>query len=345
MVDETQEPVMIGEGELKDGQRFRMYRAEAVGQEMARRISYAIVEGHAAAISRFRRLVSGEVEGIRALSYYLDVNSRIVSQVTVLSSRAGPAGILTFVATVPEARRKGAVLRLLEASVREYFDDPGHKCLLLHTSIDTFRRQLYERFGFRVIIDRGLMECFGNLPGEDFESMRKAFDEEYFSPGAPARPARLSWGHAPGLNVLFAAETGWSYRSHRFGIVGPSQVEMQVYRILEEFEPERRPGEARVLLSGDGKPVGIFMAGPDPRFEGKVWTVDIFVSRAFERDAHLLVQGFSPPGDVYAQAFSGTEDEKRVSLLEAAGLELKTTFPCGEETVGLWAGRLQRSRT
>lgn len=333
---------IISEGKLKTGEHFSILSIEHANKNWTERISNSIIRDHTSFIGIFRDFVSGKNQGIRGISYILTVKFKILSQVLIIQNDTDPIGILTFVATISRARRKGSAMCLLKVAIQEFFKNPNHKCLVLQTNTKTFLRKFYEKLGFQITGIGGQMICFRNIKDIDWKLKKRKFEDEYFNPkNIPLHVEKLSWSHIPGLNFLFPAKKGWLIRNYYYGFIGPSEVEIKMYQLFINLFTNfmKNKGEGWVLLSAKDSVVGLLTIVPEIRLGNTIQILDIFVHNRFKKYAYLLTEKVKRSKNIYIHAYGEVQDTNQIKEFENLKLTLKTSFPIKKgKTVGFWVG-------
>ena len=157
-------------------------------------------------------------------------------------------GILGDVYTRPEYRGNGVATSLM-AALMEDFDARGGRALYLGTGYDSPAYHIYYKFGFRSVEEEsGLMAYFN----ED------DFPEKYFSTGETSLHP-LDWRHYPTSAALFMAQLPGVVRCLPQGLLGQSNSEGSMLKVLEEMQKESPSCGGFALQKSNGAVVGMAM--------------------------------------------------------------------------------------
>jgi len=233
-------------------------------------------------------------------------------------------GILGHVWTVPEHRRKGACRELM-ARQMAHFRERGGRCLYLGTGYDTPPYWIYHSFGFRSVFEgTGFMVY---TTAEDFR-------EQYFAE-QPALVEDLRWQHWATVAPLVGGHEGEILRNYMLRLLGPTNFEGPFLHLREQVEA-RAGAQAKVLVSESGAAVGLATLLPDPRWEGRVACLDLFIHPNFRDYTDQLLAAFdlAPAGISLVLAYVDAGAEYALDSLSVLGFERAGVLPEAARALG-----------
>jgi len=87
------------------------------------------------------------------------------------------------------------------------------------------------------------------------------------------------------------------------------------------------PSQSKVLAKPSGEVVGHALLLPDPRWEGNVLLLDLFVHPHFYQAAAELLEAIELPPGTKVQAYADSRSPEKVELLKQRGFEQEAVLP------------------
>lgn len=236
----------------------------------------------------------------------------------VMVAAARGVGLLGYVYTAPEHRRKGAYSQLMGLQMADC-RARGLRILELTTAFDSPAYWIYHRHGFRSIDgSSGGMTWLAD-PGAG---------RDWFRPGVTTVHP-LDWGDWPVLNftALRLPSPGEDLpRSTAFPLLDYGTVEGKFATLYPEWT---RASKARALTlrSEHGAVAGWAILKPDELTFGAADVLDLYVHPAFRADARTLLDAVPWPAGRRVVAYTTPASGFRAGLLRDCGFAPAATLP------------------
>ncbi len=265
------------------------------------------LEGLGAYFYLLHVIVDQSLEGLGAYFYLGLLDGEIVGNIMSTEAAQEKVGILGHVFTHPDHRRKGICAAIMEVLTGD-FVARGGRGMTLGTGYGSPAYHIYYRSGFRPVRETGYM----------IWEAEASFLASYFSPGATTvRDVR--WADWALLDLLYKTESSNFLRGGYHGHYGLASYEgcfLRFYRLLQE-----ESGQSKVLAKSGGEVVGHTLLLPDPRWNGNVLLLDLFIHPDFcDAGAELLAAIVLPPGRK-VQAYADSQSPEKVELLKRRGFQ------------------------
>ena len=296
----------LGTVELSGGERAELVLVMAPQEPDTLEVRSLL--GHKGGVWEYHidRALSGELEGLETRFYLAVVDGLAVSN--VMTVEWGGAGILGHVFTRPEWRRRG-LCDALFGVLQPHFVARGGRRLLLGTEYDSPAYHIYQRHGWRPILER------------------RGFMDWQPAPTPPAGPmARVlpyAWRHWPALAPLFADGGADGLQALGLRYFGPENFEWPGLA-LRQRTIEHDDTVALVAEDATGRPIALAIQSPDPRWSGCA-NVDL-VGLPESADALPPLLAALPAVDGKRQCWLPAGSSTRRAALESAGWRLEATL-------------------
>ena len=253
----------------------------------------------------------GKTDALQTVYYIGLIGREIAGNVMIVSD--GRVGILGHVFTAPQHRRKGICEALMRTAAGD-FRTSGGLALSLGTGYNSPPYWIYHGVGFR-----GIEPDNGHML---FESQEGDL-ARYFAPGG-VRVEDVRWEHWAGISLLYTQPVGDQIRSCAYGVYGPVGFEGGFLQLMSDRA--RLNPQAKLLVSRSGSVVGAAILQPDTRWQGRTYTLDLFVHPAFAGAEPKLLRALKLPRDGKVQAYLDRPSSSRAGALAAIGFRREATL-------------------
>ncbi len=189
--------------------------------------------------------------------YYIgEIDGEVAGYMTCLTSVRNPeVGLLEFVSTANEHRRKGVGTALLRQLIAR-FEANGGLALYLCTT-NPVAGQLYENCGFDYAVGDG-MRYLSATAGD--------FDARYLAREGEAIAREAHWGDLPGATVLFChPQPAWEIKEYLSQCFRDTRFEGHYVKLMRRVEEDR--GVIMVLENRRQRVVGCAIVERLPTFQ------------------------------------------------------------------------------
>ena len=301
----------IGAGKLRDGRWAEIKLIDTPDQQAGKLLVDLLGHKHEPWMWHIREWARGNTPGLQALFYLAIVDGVTAGCVTNL--RQGEIGNITHVYTIPEMRRLGIAILLLEQAIGD-FDAAGGRVLVLGAGFRDVPWRIYASCGFR-----------GTCPEQAYGGMARFFggaDWDSVVAGPPREVCSVGWHHFPGSLVLFSAPGPVQLRSIHMASVGPRLVEKSFVDLMRRKQNGSQ--ECALVVPGSGPSVlGFGVVGDHPLWETAAArkVLDIHVHPAHREVGPALLEELLSrcPQSVECYCDSGSED--KTALLRRFGFQ------------------------
>ncbi|HTE21064.1 MAG TPA: GNAT family N-acetyltransferase, partial [Armatimonadota bacterium] len=305
----------LGRERLKSGEVMEVGVVDAPDEEWLPRVAPFLGHKNNDYRAHIRRALEGPLDGLETRFYVGHVGGRLISQIQVVGARG--VGILGHVFTLPEERRKGACRAVMQHQM-EHSRRAGFRVLCLGTGFESPPYWIYHSFGFRSVgPGNGCMKWTAE-PGAE---------EELFRPGATTI-RNVCWGDWGYFDLLALQPVGPNEELPRcptLGLKGQGSVEGPFIGMLLRREREALL-QAKALVTESGATVGWALLGPDTRWNGDVWLLDVYTHPHFMDRQGELLQSLELP-EAPVAAYVGGPAGPRTAALRAVGFAETVSLP------------------
>jgi hypothetical protein len=231
--------------------------------------------------------------------FYVGLIDRRIACHTMISGDRG-IGILSHVFTRPEDRRKGAIDRIFDVLIADC--TAAFHCLTLGTEYNSPAYHIYQKHGFRSV-SLGLGEMWWGEMGD-----------VYAPEATEVRPVRWDdWGFF-NLLALQPVSAGEDLpRGPLLGLKAQGSVEgtflgLQARRLADDRL------QAWAFVSHSGATVGWALLGPDTRWFGDAWQLDLHVHPQFEAHLPKFLEAISWPDAPVVSFLTNPNGPKAMAL-------------------------------
>ena len=195
-------------------------------------------------------LLAGEFREALKTPYYIgEIDGDVAGYMVLMVPADSPEiGLVEFVITVEEQRRKGVSSALMGALVADFVSSGGLALYLCTTN--PHAGQLYERHGFRYHIGDG-MRCLAPSASD--------FDDSFFARGGEGCVRSAHWGDVPKAAALFNHRSpNWMIKDDLTDCFRDTRFESHCINLLKRIEGDR--GVCCVLENEARRVVGLAAA-------------------------------------------------------------------------------------
>lgn len=261
--------------------------------------------------------------------YYIgEIDGSVAGYMTCLTSvRNSEVGLVEFVSTADEHRRKGVGTVLLRRLI-ESFEANGGLALYLCTT-NPVAGQLYEKCGFDYSVGDG-MRYLSATAGE--------FDARYLSRDGHAIAREADWGDLPGATVLFCHPLpSWEIKEYLSHCFRDTRFEGHYVKLMRRVEEDR--GAIMVLENRRKRVVGCAVIERLPTFQQQhVGQLSFRVAPEYNDQTNELLDAAGARahgiGISILQTYVSDKDTDAGSMLEEAGFEREAVLPGRLRTAG-----------
>ena len=267
-------------------------------------------------------LLAGEFREVLKTPYYIgEIDGDVAGYMVLMVPADSPEiGLVEFVITVEEQRRKGVSSALMGALVADFVSSGGLALYLCTTN--PHAGQLYERHGFRYHIGDG-MRCLAPSASD--------FDDSFFARGGEGSVRSAHWGDVPKAAALFNHRSpGWMIKDDLTDCFRDTRFESHCINLLKRIEGDR--GVCFVLENEARRVVGLAAAERRNNLhEQHVARMSFRISPAYtDQTGDLLSavqEGAADIGISCLETRAAACDLDYQYLVETAGFEYQATLP------------------
>ena len=293
----------IDDVELRDGSRMTVVEVEGPDTDWRDRVIGRLAHKPPVWRWHIELAVDGRTPGLTSRFHLGLIRDRVVANISCWQN--GPVALISHVFTDPAYRGRGIASVLMDATIAGTRARGGRVMSLL-TGYDTSPFRIYRRAGFQPARDRGGSMVWEHEPG-DLERLLDA--------SRPWRARSATWADWPGTSALHCVPGGAVLRSTRHGVYGPACFEAE---FLTDHESQVNGQYRQVVLEHNGM-VGAYVAvGPDPRWGGAVWLLDLFAHPRLVNHAPEMLAMVAWP-DAKVQCYTDADQTQTGRALDHAG--------------------------
>ncbi len=267
-------------------------------------------------------LLSGALAPWLRCPYYIgEIGGEVAGYMTCLTSVRNPeVGLVEFVSTASEYRRKGVGTALLRQLIAR-FEANGGLALYLCTT-NPAAGQLYENCGFDYFVGDG-MRYLSDTAGD--------FDARYLSRAGEAVAREAHWGDLPGATVLFChPQPAWEIKEYLSHCFRDTRFEGHYVKLMRRVEEDG--GVFMVLENGRQRVVGCAIVERLPTFQQQhVAQMSVRVAPEYEDQTVALLDAVAVRahriGISVLQTYAADGDTEAGRRLEEAGFVREAVLP------------------
>ena len=267
-------------------------------------------------------LLSGAFSPWLRSPYYIgEIRGEVAGYMTCLVPARNPeVGLVEFVSTSEEHRRKGVGTALLQQLIARFEANGGLALYLCTTNPGAGR--MYENCGFDYFIGDG-MRYLSAAAGD--------FDARYLAHAGHASVREAHWGDLPGASVLFChPQPAWEIKEYLSHCFGETRFEGHFMRLMRRVEEDR--GFILVLENPRLRVIGCAIVERLPTFHQQhVAQLSVRVAPEYGDQTGELLDAAAGRarrmGISVLQAYAAEGDDDAGRTLEQGGFEREAVLP------------------